>query len=186
MSCTSIRATTRRRLGRRADLDRRAHAARPDTLPQPGRPARRDSEYLRHGTQNLFAALQVHSGQVSGMTRPTRNQVDFIAFLEQLETEIPADQQVIAVLDNLSTHKTDAVHTWLEAHPRWRFVFTPKHASWLNQVEMFFSILARRLLRHGQFTSPDDLALQMLSFVEHYNLTAQPFQWTYTRKPLTA
>ncbi len=160
--------------------------ARPDTRPQPGRTARRDSEYLRNGTQNLFAALQVHSGAVSGMTAPTRNQFDFIAFLDQLESEIPADQQVIAVLDNLSTHKTQAVKAWLDAHPRWQFVFTPKHASWLNQVEMFFSILARRLLRHGQFTSPDDLAVQMLTFVEHHNLTAKPFAWTYTGKLLAA
>ena len=160
--------------------------ARRDTLPAPGRTARRDSEYLRNGTQNLFAALQVHSGAVSGMTAPTRNQFDFIAFLDQLESEIPADQQVIAVLDNLSTHKTQAVKAWLDAHPRWQFVFTPKHASWLNQVEMFFSILARRLLRHGQFTSPDDLAVQMLTFVEHHNLTAKPFAWTYTGKLLAA
>lgn len=161
-------------------------AARPDTLPQPGRPARRDSEYLRNGTQNLFAALQVHSGAVSGMTAPTRNQFDFIAFLDQLEAEIPADQRVIAVLDNLSTHKTQAVEAWLKAHPRWQFVFTPKHASWLNQVEMFFSILARRLLKHGQFSDPSDLAVQMLTFVEHYNLTAKPFAWTYTGKVLAA
>jgi transposase len=160
--------------------------ARPDTLPAPGRPARRDSEYVRHGTQNLFAALQVHSGEVSGMTAPTRNQWDFIAFLDRLEAEIPAGQQVIAVLDNLSTHKTQAVSGWLDEHPRWRFVFTPKHASWLNQVEMFFSILARRQLKHGQFTGPDDLAVQMLAFVEHYNLTAKPFAWTYTGKVLAA
>jgi transposase len=160
--------------------------ARPDILPAPGRPARRDSEYLRNGTQNLFAALQVHSGEVSGMTAPTRNQFDFIAFLDQLDAEIPAGQQVIAVLDNLSTHKTQAVQAWLDEHPRWRFVFTPKHASWLNQVEMFFSILARRLLKHGAFTGPDDLAVQMLAFVEHHNLTAKPFAWTYTGKVLAA
>ena len=160
--------------------------ARPDPLPRPGRPARRDSEHLRNGTQNLFAALQVHSGEVSGMTAPTRNQWDFIAFLDQLEAEIPAGQQVIAVLDNLSTHKTQSVQTWLDEHPRWRLVFTPKHASWLNQVEMFFSILARRLLRHGQFSDRDDLAVQMLAFVEHYNLTAKPFTWTYTGKVLAA
>jgi transposase len=160
--------------------------ARPDTLPAPGRPARRDSEYVRHGTQNLFAALQVHSGEVSGMTAPTRNQFDFIAFLDHLDGEIPADQQVIAILDNLSTHKTQAVQAWLDDHPRWRFVFTPTHASWLNQVEMFFSILARRLLKHGQFADPHDLAVQMLAFIEHYNLTAKPFAWTYTGKPLAA
>ncbi len=64
--------------------------------------------------------------------------------------------------------------------------FTPEHASWLNQVEIVFSILARRQLKHGQFTSPDDLAVQMLAFVEHYNLSAKPFSWTYTGKVLAA
>lgn len=160
--------------------------ARPDTLPRAGKPARRDTEYLRNGTTNLFAALQVHHGEVSGMTSQTRNRWDFLAFMEQLETEIPAAQRVIAILDNLSTHKTREVEAWLAAHPRWQFVFTPKHASWLNQVECFFSILARRLLRHDAFSGPDDLAAQMLAFVEHYNLTAQPFAWTYTGKVLNA
>jgi transposase len=160
--------------------------ARPDTLPAGGKPARRDSEYLRNGTTNLFAALKVHHGEVSGMTSQTRNRWDFLAFLKRLEREIPADQRVIAILDNLSTHKTREIEAWLAEHPRWRFVFTPKHASWLNQVECFFSILARRLLRHGAFSNPEDLAAQMLAFLEHYNLTAQPFSWTYTGKVLTA
>ena len=160
--------------------------ARPDRLPRPGRPARRDSEYVRNGTQNLFAALQVHSGQVSGMTAPTRNRWDFLDFLAQLEAEVPPGQRVIAILDNLSTHTTKEVGDWLVAHPRWQLVFTPKHASWLNQVEIFFSILTRRLLKHGAFSGPDDLATQMLAFVEHYNLTAQPFAWTYTGKVLAA
>jgi transposase len=160
--------------------------ARPDRLPQPGRPARRDSEYIRNGTTNLFAALQVHAGTVAGMTASTPNQWDFIAFLDQLETDIPAGQQVIAILDNLSSHKTQAVQVWLDEHPRWQLVFTPKHASWLNQVEIFFSILTRRLLKHGQFTGPDDLATQMLAYVEHHNLSAQPFAWTYTGKVLAA
>ncbi len=160
--------------------------ARPDTLPAPSRPARRDSEYVRNGTTNLFAALRVHSGEVAGMTAPTRNRWDFIAFLDQLEAEIPAAGRVVAVLDNLSTHKTTEVQDWLVEHPRWQLVFTPTHASWLNQVEIFFSILTRRLLRHGQFSDPDDLATQMLAFVEHYNLTAKPFAWTYAGKVLVA
>ncbi len=105
--------------------------ARPDVPPKPGQPARRDSEYLSNGTTNLFAALQVHSGTVASMTAPTRNQFDFITFLDQLETEIPAGQQVIAVLDNLSTHKTPNVQAWLHEHPRWQMVFEPKHASWM-------------------------------------------------------
>jgi len=95
---------------------------------------------VRNGTQNLFAALQVHSGEVSGMASKTRNRFDFIAFLDRLEDEIPPDKSVVGILDNLST----------------------KHASWLNQVEIFFSILQRRLIKHGIFDSEDDLATQML------------------------
>jgi len=160
--------------------------ARPESAPAPGKPARRDNEYVRNGTQNLFAALQVHAGEVSGMPSKTRNRFDFIEFLDQLEGEIPAGKEVIAVLDNLSTHKTKEVGDWLAEHPRWRFQFTPTHASWLNQVEIFFSILQRRLIRNGAFDSEADLAEQMLAFVEHYNLTAKPFNWTYTGKVLVA
>jgi transposase len=78
------------------------------------------------------------------------------------------------------------VDEWLEAHPRWSFQFTPTHASWLNQIEIFFSILHRRLLKHGAFTSEADLAEQMLAFIETYNQTAKPFKWTYTGKVLEA
>ncbi len=160
--------------------------ARPDSPTKPNRPARRDDEYVRNGTQNLFAALQVHAGEVSGMASKTRNRFDFIEFLDQLEAEIEAGKQVVAVLDNLSTHKTKEVEDWLAEHPRWRFQFTPTHASWLNQIEIFFSILQRRVIRNGVFDSEADLAEQMLAFVEHYNLTARPFNWTYTGKVLVA
>jgi len=160
--------------------------ARPESEVRPGKPKRRDNEYVRNGTQNLFAALEVHAGEVTGMASKTRNRFDFVRFLDQVEEEIPPGKQVIAILDNLSTHKTDEVERWLDAHPRWRFQFTPKHASWLNQVEIFFSILQRRVIKHGIFDSEQDLATQMLAFVEHYNLTAKPFQWTYTGKVLVA
>jgi len=159
---------------------------RPDLRARPGKPARREHEYVRNGTQNLFAALRVHSGEVSAMPSKTRNRFDLLRFLDQLEREIPAGRQVIAISDNLSTRTTDEVAQWLDDHPRWRFVFTPKHASWLNQVEIFFSILARRLLKHGAFTGEHDLAQQMLAFVETYNQTARPFTWTYTGKVLAA
>lgn len=159
---------------------------RPDRQAAPGRPARREHEYLRNGTQNLFAALRVHSGEVTAMPSKTRNRFDLLRFLDQLEAEIPAGKEVIAISDNLSTRTTDEVEQWLADHPRWRFVFTPKHASWLNQVEIFFSILARRLLKRGAFTGEDDLAQQMLAFVETYNQTARPFNWTYTGKVLAA
>jgi transposase len=161
---------------------------KPDRPPVPGRPARREHEYTRNGTQCLFAALKVHHGDVLAMPSKTRNRWDLIRFLEQLDSEIPIvdGQQIVAVSDNLSTRGTEEVQQWLAAHPRWSFQFTPTHASWLNQIEIFFSILFRRLLKHGIFTSENDLAQQMLAFIETYNQTAKPFAWTYTGKTLNA
>jgi hypothetical protein len=137
----------------------------------------------RHA-QCLFACLKVHEGDVLAMPSKTRNRFDLIRFLDQLDTEIPIveGQQIIAVSDNLSTRGTQEVTEWLAGHPRWSFQFTPTHASWLNQVEIFFSILYRRLLKHGMFFSEEDLAEQMLAFIETYNQTAKPFKWPYTGK----
>ena len=98
---------------------------RADLQARPARPARREHEYRRNGTQNLFAALRVHSGEVSAMPSKTRNRYDLLRFLDQLEREIPAGEQVIAISDNLSTRRTQEVSDWLAEHPRWRFVFTP-------------------------------------------------------------
>ena len=161
---------------------------KPDTPPAPDRPARREHEYKRNGSQCLFAALKVHYGDVLAMASKTRNRFDLIRFLDHLEAEIPvvAEQKIVAISDNLSTRGTQEVRDWLRAHPRWSFQFTPTHASWLNQIEIFFSILWRRLLKHGVFTSEDDLAEQMLAYIETYNQTAKPFKWTYTGKVLEA
>jgi transposase len=161
---------------------------KPDVLPAPGRPTRREHEYIRNGTQCLFACLKVHAGDVLAMPSKTRNRFDLIRFLEHLDTEIPVveDQRIVAVSDNLSTRGTQEVTDWLKDHPRWSFRFTPTHASWLNQIEIFFSILYRRLLKHGIFFSEEDLAEQMLAFIETYNQTAKPFKWTYTGKVLEA
>jgi transposase len=160
---------------------------KPDTPAAPGKPPRREHEYTRNGTQCLFACLNVTEGDVLGMPSKTRNRHDLIRFLDSLEAEIPDDgREIVAVSDNLSTRTTKEVNDWLEAHPRWRFQFTPTHASWLNQVEIFFSILHKRLLKNGAFTSEQDLAEQMLAFIETYNQTAKPFKWTYTGKVLEA
>jgi transposase len=161
---------------------------KPDSTPAPGKPARREHEYTRNGTQCLFACLNVKEGDVLAMPSKTRNRFDLIRFLDHLDSEIPAreGQEIVAVTDNLSTRRTEEVSEWLAAHPRWRFQFTPTHASWLNQVEIFFSILHRRLLKHGAFTSEQDLAEQMLAFIETYNQSAKPFKWTYTGKVLEA
>jgi transposase len=136
--------------------------ARPDALPAPGKDARRDYEYTRNGTMSLFAALRVHTG------------------------ETYAGREIIAIMDNLSTHKSKETKAWLRAHPHWRFVFTPNHASWLNQVECFFGILCRQLLKHGHFDTPQDLAEQMLAYIETRNQTATPFRWTYAGEVLNA
>ena len=161
---------------------------KPDRPPRPGKPARREHEYTRNGTQCLFAALKVHHGDVLAMASKTRNRFDLIRFLDLLDAEIPMTegQRIVAVSDNLSTRGTQEVQDWLETHPRWSFQFTPTHASWLNQIEIFFSLLYRRLLKHGIFTSEDDLAEQMLAYIETYNQTAKPFKWTYTGKVLEA
>jgi transposase len=162
--------------------------ARPDTLPASGKDARRDYEYTRNGTMNLFAALRVHTGETHAMTCTTRNSLDLIRFLEEIDDTIPPakGREIIAIMDNLSTHKSKETNAWLRAHPHWRFVFTPNHASWLNQVECFFGILCRQLLKHGHFDTPQDLAEQMLAYIETRNQTATPFKWTYTGKVLNA
>lgn len=153
---------------------------------EPGKPARREFEYKRHGVQALLAALLVHTGEVIGAVYERNTRLEFLDFLERLEAEIPAGKEVHAILDNLQVHKTPEVKAWLDAHPRWTFHFTPTHASWLNQIELFFSILTRRLLRRGVFTSKADLRAQLLAFIERYNPTAKPFAWTYQGKPLKA
>jgi transposase len=153
---------------------------------EPGKPARREFEYKRHGVQALLAALLVHTGEVLGEVYERNTRVEFLDFLNKLEAQIPAGKDVHAILDNLQVHKTPEVTTWLDAHPRWTFHFTPTHASWLNQIELFFSILTRRLLRRGIFTSQNDLRTQLLAFIDRYNPTAKPFAWTYEGKPLHA
>lgn len=153
---------------------------------EPGTPARREFEYKRHGVQALLAALLVHTGEVIGQVYDRNTRLEFLDFLERLDAEVPAGKKVHAILDNLQVHKTAEVRQWLEEHPRWTFHFTPTHASWLNQIELFFSILTRRLLRRGTFTSKADLRAQLLAFIDRYNPTAKPFAWTYRGKPLSA
>ena len=153
---------------------------------RPGKPARREFEYKRHGVQALLAGLLVHTGEVIGDVYDRNSRLEFVDFLERLDGQIPAGKEVHAILDNLQVHKTAEVEAWLAEHPRWSFHFTPTHASWLNQIELFFSILTRRLLRRGIFKSKADLRAQLLAFIDRYNPTAKPFAWTYEGKPLSA
>jgi transposase len=150
----------------------------------PGRAARQEFEYRRHGTAVLFAALDVHHGEVIPQISDSSRSANFVAFLADLDRQVPADRALHVIADNLSAHKTPAVREFLAAHPRVSLHHTPTHASWLNQVELFFSILARGLLRHGEFDSIEDLGARILAFIAGYNQQAKPFRWTYDGRPL--
>jgi transposase len=160
---------------------------RPTRPPAPGRPTRQEHEYVRHGTATLLAALDVHGGGIFQATDLDRNTAtNFIDFLDDLDAKIPAGLGVHLVLDNGSSHIANATRWWFVDHPRFHPHYTPTHASWLNQVELFFSILARRLLKRGEFRSVQDLVAKVMAFIDDYNRTATPFRWTYDGRPLKA
>jgi len=152
----------------------------------PGTPARREFEYERNGTAVLFAGLDVHEGSVAAWVSDSTCSDNFVTFLWDLIDQTPEHLDLHCIVDNLQAHKTDKVDTLLEHNPRVHLHFTPTHASWLNQVELFFSILERRLLRRGEFDSVDELTRRIISFIKDYNRKAAPFRWTYEGRPLRA
>jgi len=158
----------------------------PTRPPIPGIPARREFEYRRHGTAVLFAGLKVHEGTVAGWVTDSTRSENFVDFLADLVAQTPAGLDLHCIADNLSAHKTDKVAEFLAVNPHVHLHHTPTHASWLNQVELFFSILERRLLRRGEFDSVDDLAQRVIAFIKDYNRRAAPFRWTYDGRPLMA
>lgn len=133
------------------------------------------STYKRHGTLNLFAALQVATGQIHGKITATKKRVDFQAFLDDVIAEQPIDREIHIILDNLSTHKGN--DDWLAAHPNVKLHFTPTSASWLNQVEIWFGILQRKALRGASFESINKLTQAIEDFTAAYNKNASPFVW---------
>lgn len=153
---------------------------RSPTLPaRPGRPVRVEHEYRRAGAVNLFAAFDTRSGHVYGRTADRKRQVEFIAFLEQLDREIPAVLTTVhVVLDNLWTHKGHQVQAWLAEHPRFAFHHPPVHCSWMNQVEQWFGVLSRKRLGIDDFANPEDLAMKLTTYIAHWNFHAHPFNWT--------
>lgn len=183
----------------------------------PGQPEAVEFEYERHGTQALIANFEVATGRViTPSIGKTRTEADFVAHIERTVDTHPQDQWII-IVDQLNTHQSaslvefvaqrGAIDTDLgrkgktgilenmatraaflqDPTHRIRFVYTPKHCSWLNQVEIWFGILTRRLLKRGRFASTDELKQRILDFIDFFNQTlAKPFRWTYIGKPLRA
>ena len=181
----------------------------------PGKPALIEHEYKRHGTQALIANLDIVTGKcVSPTIGDTRTEADFVAHIRQT-LSLDLEAKWIFIVDQLNTHKSESLVLLVaevcaidcdlgvkgkqgilksqasrqaflqdESH-RIRFVYTPKHTSWLNQIEIWFSILVRRLLKRGNFSSVKELRERILAFIDYFNKTmAKPFKWTYAGRPL--
>ena len=145
----------------------------------PGRAERHGFAYYRHGTLSLYAALNPRTGEVLGQTAARHTSADFVQFLTGVVATQPRGRAIHLIVDNLATHKTKLVQAFLAAHPHVRLHFTPTYASWLNQVELWFSKIERDVIARGIFRSVADLARKIRRCIEHYNTAATPFRWAY-------
>ena len=146
----------------------------------PGRAERHGFEYYRHGTLSLYAALDTRTGRVHGKTAARHTSQDFVEFLGEVVAQCRAHQEIHIILDNLSAHKTQRVHNFLEAHPQVRLHFTPTYSSWLNQVEIWFAKIERDVIARGIFTSVPDLARKLRRYINAYSANARPIRWKYS------
>lgn len=145
-----------------------------------GMPERQTHNYVRNGTLDLFAALNVATGEVIAKTKQQHRSQDFVDFLRDIDRNVLPDLEVHVILDNLSAHKSPVVKRWLARHPRFHFHFTPTYSSWLNLVERFFGLLTEHALKRGSFQSVPNLRRAILEYVEAHNEDGKPFKWTKT------
>jgi len=183
----------------------------------PGKPRAREFEYERHGTQTLIAGINVATGKVQGICGETRTEEDFVGFIRGMIQKNPGYSVYHFVCDQLNTHKSESLVRFVADHcgtetdlgvkgksgilksmeTRERFLndrsrsvvfhYTPRHASWMNQIEIWFGILMRKVVRRGNFSSQEDLKQKIVAFIKYFNETmAKPFKWTYEGKVLKA
>ena len=155
----------------------------PDLPPQPGthETFARDHEYKRHGTLSLLAGIDLLTGRVHARVEDRHRSREFVGFLRQLDAAYPVDTAIRLILDNHSAHISKETKAWVAAHRegRFAFVFTPKHGSWLNLIEGFFSKMARSMLRHIRVASKDELKRRILAYLDDLNRDPVVHSWTY-------
>jgi transposase len=148
------------------------------TLPmQPGHAEQRTHDYVRHGTTTLFAALEIATGKVTGLCKNRHRHQEFLAFLKHVARAYP-DRELHLVMDNYAAHKHPNVKAWLASNPRIHIHFTPTSGSWLNLVEVWFSIIEKQAIHRGSFPSVRDLMIKIRSFINGWNNRCHPFIWT--------
>lgn len=150
-----------------------------------GKTGKRTHDYVRHGTTNLFAALNTGTGEVTGSCFPRRRIPEFLKFMNQVVAKYPGTRLHV-ILDNLSTHSGTAVDKWLERHPDVTFHFTPVGSSWINQIETWFGIITRQAIRRGTFGSVRQLTSVINRYIESWNDDAEPFEWIATADGIIA
>jgi transposase len=150
---------------------------------RPGIPAKQTHDYVRHGVTTLFAALKVATGKVEQACLPHHRHQEFLRFLRQVAKAYPK-RKLHLVVDNYATHKHPAVQAWLARNPRITLDFTPTSGSWLNMVEIFFSIITRQAIRRGSFTSVKGLITAIQRFIDGWNERCHSFVWTTTAEDL--
>src|SRR6266851_41432 len=153
---------------------------------RPGQAERRSHDYTRHGTLSLFAALETATGKIVARCFARHRAREFRAFLNTVEANVPQDHDVHIVMDNVSSHKTQAIRNWFARRPRWQVHYTPTSASWINQVERFFADLTEKQIRRGVHCSTAELEAAINAYVETVNANPRPFVWTKSADDILA